>query len=317
MKSTRYLSGISAFGIGILLVAFFAGSALSTSPGETASSDTQAPYKAILRVDGMSCSGCIETITKSLAGFEGIEDIRVDVAGGSTEILYDGKTLSDPEKMAAAITASGYPAKVLRILSPEQLKQQAIENQAKSKDAIAAVGGLEVPRADFETELAHARSRYQVAYGDEALQSEQGQRLMDNLKLQIAQRLIDESIQLQEIRRVGFSIAPTQVAQAYSDFLRERGFSDGAAFEKELEANGYPPSFFKKRFANRVLINAYVDQQVMTANLNAVEKQRRYADWFANARLLAGVTIYDKDLERLAQRQASSSGCGNACSVKQ
>jgi len=307
---------LSVVGIVILGVAFFAGNALSTSPDD-ASPGADGLFKAVLRVDGMSCSGCIETITKSLAGFDGINDIRVDVAGGSTEILYDGEKQSDPQKMAAAITASGYPAKILRILSPEQLRQQAIENQAKSTEAIAAVGGLDVPRADYETELAHARSRYQMAYGDEALQSEQGQRLMDNLKTQIAQRLIDESIQLQEIRRTGFRVPPSLVAQQYDAFWKERGFADGAAFEKELQANGYSAPYFKKRFENRVLINTYLDQMVMTANLNAVEKQRRYTDWFANARLLAGVTYYDKELERLIQQQTAASGCGQSCSVSQ
>ena len=316
MKNPYFKTVWTAVGLVLLAVALFAGSALSTSTKEK-SPDAQGLFKAFLRVDGMSCSGCIETITKSLAGFDGINDIRVDVAGGSTEILYDGKKQPDPEKMAAAITASGYPAMVLRILSPEQLRQQAIKNQAKSTEAIAAVGGLDVPRADYETELAHARSRYQVAYGDEALQSEQGQRLMDNLKTQIAQRLIDESIQLQEIRRTGFSVPPSLVAQQYDAYWKERGFADGAAFEKELQANGYPAPYFKKRFENRVLINTYLDQMVMTANLNDIEKQQRYADWFANARLLAGVTYYDQELERLVQQQAAASGCGQSCSVSQ
>ena len=73
----------------------------------------------------MSCSGCIFTIKNSLAEFEGIADVQVDVAAGTTAIVYDKAQQPDAGKMAAAITASGYPARVLRILSPEQVAQEA------------------------------------------------------------------------------------------------------------------------------------------------------------------------------------------------
>ena len=302
-------------GIALVAIAFFANSALSTSP----TSDRPAVngnYKAVLSVEGMSCSGCIYTIKNSLAGFEGIEDIQVDVAAGTTVIVYDRAKQPEADRMAAAITASGYPAKVQRILSPDQIQKQALESQAKSQLAIAAVGGVDIPRTDFETEMTHARSRYQMAYGSDALENAQGQKLLDNLKTQIAQRLIDEHIQLQEVRRTGFTVDQAIVAQQYKTFWQERGFADDASFESELEKNGYSPAYFTKRFENRVLINTYIDTMVITTNLNEIEKQQRYADWFANARLLANVTYYDKDLERLVQQQSSASGCGNSCSVK-
>ena len=106
------------------------------------------------------------------------------------------------------------------------------------------------------------------------------------------------------------------MATQYEAFWKARGFADQAAFEEALQKNGYPPDYFASRFENRVLINAYLDQQILTANLNDIEKQRRYAEWFANAQLLAAVTYYDKDLERLVQQRSSGGGCGNSCSSK-
>lgn len=302
-------------GLACVAVALFATSVLSTTSGSD-SAKTQASAKAVLRVDGMTCGGCISTIKNSLAQFEGIDDIRVDLASGTAEIVYDSTKHQDAGKMAAAITASGYQASVLRILSPEQLQAKAQANQFKSGTAIAAVSGVDVPRAEFEAEMAHAKSRYQMAYGADALTSDQGRRLLDNLKSQIARRLIDERIQLQEIQRSGFTVDQSTVARQYKSFWKERGFDDEGAFESELRKNGYPPESFSRRFENRVLINAYLDEKVITANLNEIEKQRRYADWFANARLLAEVTYYDKDLERLVQQQSSAGGCGKSCSVK-
>ena len=301
-------------GVALVAIAFFANSALSTSPTDD-NPMVKGNYKAVLSVEGMSCSGCIYTIKNSLAEFEGIDDIQVDVAAGTTVIVYDRTHQPEADKMAAAITASGYPAIVQRILSPDQIQKLALEKRAKSGSAIAAVGDAEVPRADFEAEMAHAKNRYQMAYGSDAFETAQGQRLLDNLKSQIARRLIDETIQLQEVRRTGFTVDQSIVAQQYEVFWQERGFADNTSFESELEKNGYSPAYFTKRFGNRVLINTYIDTVVITTKLNEIEKQQHYADWFANARLLADVTYYDKNLERLVQQQSSAGGCGNSCSA--
>jgi mercuric ion binding protein len=300
--------------VALAAMAFFATNALSTNPTDDGSG-AQGRYRAVLSVEGMTCSGCIYTIKNSLAGLEGIDDVQVDVAAGKAVIVYDRQKQPDADKMAAAITASGYPAKVQRIDSPDQIRKQAIENQARSATAIAAVGNAEIPRTAFEAEMAHARSRYLMAYGADAFDNTQGRQLLNNLKSQIAQRLIDETIQLQEVHRAGFTVAPSVVTQQYEAFWKERGFANRAAFENALEKNGYAPAYFTKRFENRVLINTYIDTTVMTTHLNEIEKRQRYADWFANARLLADVTFYDKDLERLVQQQSSGGGCGNSCNA--
>ena len=85
----------------------------------------------------------------------------------------------------------------MRTLSLDQIREQDCANTALSEKVIASVGGVEIPRSDFEIELAHVRSRYQMAYGENAMASDQGQRLLNNLKVQIAHRLVDERIQLQ------------------------------------------------------------------------------------------------------------------------
>ena len=314
IKHTFSKSSLVITAIAVVAIAFFAGNAFSTAPADKKKAG-DGNARAVLKVDGMSCSGCVFTIQNSLAGFDGIADVQVDVAAGTTRILYDRTKQPNADKMAAAITASGYPAQVLRILSPEQVAREAQENQARSATAIAVVGGVEIPRTDFDTEMAHARGRYEMAYGKEALDTAQGQRLLDSLKAQIAGRLINETIQLQEVRRAGFTVDSSRVTQAYQEFWQARGFADSTAFETELRQNGYPPEYFMKRFGNQVLINTYIDQKVMTAHLNEIEKRQRYADWLANAKLLAEVSYYDKDLERLAQ-QSSAGGCGSSCSVK-
>ena len=72
--------------------------------------------KVIFQVDNMSCSGCIATIKSSLAGYEGIQEIIVDITGGVAEVYFDSLAIKDLKPLASSITASGYPAKISQIL---------------------------------------------------------------------------------------------------------------------------------------------------------------------------------------------------------
>ena len=67
--------------------------------------------KVVYKVSNMSCSGCIFAIKSSLAGFQGVEEVLVDLGGGKAEVYYRQEGGADVAKMAQAITESGYPAK--------------------------------------------------------------------------------------------------------------------------------------------------------------------------------------------------------------
>ena len=73
--------------------------------------------------------------------------------------------------------------------------------------------------------------------------------------------------------------------------------------------------YFTKRFQNRVLINRYIDEKIIPANISAAEKKQRYADWFANARLLAEITFFDAEIERIVNRPSTGGSCGSSCST--
>lgn len=298
-----------------LLTAVAGGAALATGADQSAAKPSDVKLaKVILKVDGMTCGGCVATIQSSLADFEGIVDIQVDVSAGTTVIEYDSRRIAEVDKLAQAITASGYPATVIRTVAADQLQRERRAAAQKSRQAIAAVGGLPIDRADFEAEMAHARSRYAAIYGKTMMEGPQGRRLQDNLKRQVAQRLIVASIQLQEIKRVGYRLDPDVMDREFTAYLQKRGLSQ-EAFAGELQANGYTLAYFQKKFRQRVLIRHYIEEEVIPANLSDVEKQQRYADWFANARLLAEVTYYDAEIERLVRRQSTGGGCGSSCSA--
>ena len=99
---------------------------------------TDSISKAILRVDGMSCSGCIYTIKSSLSEFKGIRDILVNLSAGQTEIYYDSTKLKDVSPIADTITAGGYPAKVTKVLSADQIRKERDMAAARSINFIAS-----------------------------------------------------------------------------------------------------------------------------------------------------------------------------------
>ncbi|MFC1892352.1 heavy-metal-associated domain-containing protein [Thermodesulfobacteriota bacterium] len=76
--------------------------------------------KLVLNVSDMSCSGCVSTIKGSLSDFEGIGDILVDVGRGRTEVYFDPGKLTDITRIEKAITESGYPAKIQKVVSADK-----------------------------------------------------------------------------------------------------------------------------------------------------------------------------------------------------
>ncbi len=273
--------------------------------------------KVVLRVDNMSCSGCIYTIKSSLSGITGVRDILVNLSAGQTEVYYDKAQLEDVNQIAGAITASGYPAKITEILGPDKIKKERDLAAERSLNYIASVGEWDISRDDYNTELEHAKIRYTRIYGDGILATSQGKQLMDSLKVQIASRLIDEGIQIQEIQKAGFTVDTKTVDADFKNFLNQKGI-DLEKFKVDLEENGYAFEYFMKKFENRVLINNYLNEKILNGLTNKFEKQRRYSSWFNNAKLLTKAVYYDKELERLIQAKATGSGCssGSSCRAK-
>ena len=307
--------------LGFVLVAAIGISTIATTHNVNASAtaasneSSQNLAKAVITVEGMSCGGCVDTINAALSKFEGVADIKVDIANGKTEVIYQVDKITDVGEMADAITASGYSAKVVRIVTAEELRNEQLQAQAKSAKAIASVGNMEISRTDYEAELAHARGRYEMLYGNSVFSDQRGTQLLANLKVQITRRLITEAIQLHEINRASFDIGSAAFDHRYQEYLDKRGLTP-EAFGAELEKNGYSTDYFMRKFRDRVLIESYVNERVFDGITNETEKQKRYTDWFNNARLLAEVTYYDKDLERQIQPSNSGAGgCGNSCSA--
>ena len=268
--------------------------------------------KVVLNVSNMSCSGCISTIKGALAGYPGIKDILVDIGSGKTEVYFNREELKDVSEIEKAITDSGYPARIIKTLTPEDLRNERDMAASKAEYYIASVSGYDIARADFTKELNAARQRVRKAYGDGILETAQGRALDNRLKAQVASRLIDEGILLQEIKKSGYELNEDKLNSELEKHIKNSGKNENE-FQQSIRDDGYDYDYFKKRFETRLLINRYLDEKVLAGASNQYEKQRMFASWFKNSQLLAEVVYYDKDLENAARNSSASGSC---CAAK-
>ena len=83
-----------------------------------------------------------------------------------------------------------------------------------------------------------------------------------------------------------------------------------------LAGSGYEYDYFIRKFENQITINHYLEQNVFSELSTDVEKQQQYRDWFNNARILAKVVFYDRQLETIVKNNSGGSGCGQSCTKK-
>ena len=63
-----------------------------------------------LEVQGMSCGGCVKSVTSALTRVTGVSTVDVDLQAGRATVTGDLPQGGDP--LVQALTAAGYPAKL-------------------------------------------------------------------------------------------------------------------------------------------------------------------------------------------------------------
>lgn len=60
-----------------------------------------------LKVEGMSCGGCVASVTRVLSALPGVSDAAVSLQGGTAKVTFD-EARTDPQALRAAIEGAGY-----------------------------------------------------------------------------------------------------------------------------------------------------------------------------------------------------------------
>ena len=61
----------------------------------------------IVKVTGMTCGGCISTVTHALKAVSGVRDVDVSLSAGEATVEFDER-LTSPEKLKSAVKGAGY-----------------------------------------------------------------------------------------------------------------------------------------------------------------------------------------------------------------
>ena len=60
-----------------------------------------------LKVEGMTCMGCVNSVKRLLTALDGVEEVDVDLSRGRVQVSYE-PTRVQPEAMQLAIEVGGY-----------------------------------------------------------------------------------------------------------------------------------------------------------------------------------------------------------------
>ena len=74
-----------------------------------------------LKVTGMTCGGCVTTVTRALKGIGGVGDVKISLSRGDATVQYDER-LTSPEKLKLTITGAGYGVGDNKSAKAESLK---------------------------------------------------------------------------------------------------------------------------------------------------------------------------------------------------
>lgn len=61
----------------------------------------------ILKVVGMSCAGCTDTVTRALVAVDGVHNVNVSITLGEVEVDFD-ENMTSIESLKSSLLVSGY-----------------------------------------------------------------------------------------------------------------------------------------------------------------------------------------------------------------
>lgn len=61
----------------------------------------------LLKITGMTCGGCVSSVTKALKAVSGVSDAQVSLSDGEATVQFDeGRT--SPDRLKSAVLQAGY-----------------------------------------------------------------------------------------------------------------------------------------------------------------------------------------------------------------
>ncbi len=274
-----------------VIAAAFAGFVLLTS-NSVANGDLAL---AELKVKKMTCGSCVATITEALQQLDGVADVDVSVTSGRSKVSFDPAKV-DSAQIAAAVSASGYPANLVRELSASQYRTLQAEEAQLAEIYVAKIGSQFLARDDFnqavEQRMLTAGLQQRPATPSQVLAQ-----TWQSLKQQIL--LLDAAEQNQVVVQDGeVELRIKQLRQQKPDFDTQI-----------LAQYGSSERFFQQTKAE-MIIQRNIEEHVLSGIKEPRQRQARFNQWFQDLIGQSPVEIYDVGLKRAASKTGGG-GCGS------
>jgi hypothetical protein len=171
---------------------------------------------------------------------------------------------------------------------------------------VGKVNGEGMTRQEFSKRLERVKKFYELRYGQNLFQGEEGRENLNRLKTDILDEMTTEKILLQEAKRAGYTSAPDgEIVKQVEAIKGKYGLSDDNLKQKM----GASIEDLKEEFRKGWIISQFVEEAVLKGNQQNGEVV--FAQWFTEAKAKARIETYEK-LEPVLTAKASCcrSGCG-------
>ncbi len=61
----------------------------------------------VLKITGMTCGGCVSSVTKALKAVSGVSDAKVSLPTGEATVQFD-QGVTSPDRLKSAVLQAGY-----------------------------------------------------------------------------------------------------------------------------------------------------------------------------------------------------------------
>ncbi len=171
---------------------------------------------------------------------------------------------------------------------------------------VGKVNGEGITRKEFSKRLERVKRFYELRYGQNLFQGEEGKENLNRIKTDILEEMATEKILLQEANSAGYTSAPDEEIVKQVEAIKGKyGLSDGDLEQKM----GLNIEELKEELRKGWMISQFVEKTVLKEDQQNSELV--FAQWLTKAKTNAKIETYEK-LQPVSTAKASccSSGCG-------
>lgn len=171
---------------------------------------------------------------------------------------------------------------------------------------VGKVNGEGITRKEFSRRLGRVKRFYELRYGQNLFQGEEGKENLNQIKTDILDEMATEKILLQEAKGAGYNSAPEEEIVKQVEAIKEKyGLSD----EDLKQKMGGSIEDLKEEFRKGWMISQFLEKAVFKGNRQNDEVV--FAQWLTKAKAHAKIETYEK-MEPISTAKASccTSGCG-------